>query len=168
MGAVVGMKRPPRNAYEESIIAIGGPLLGSVGAGALALVGAATGSQLCLSLADFGFVINLFNLLPLGSLDGGRITGALSPWFGVAGLGLGGALIATGSISNPLFYLIMLSGFYTTGSRFFSPTAAKDLLYYRLSNSQKSGIGAAYFGLIGALVLAMRENNKRRRTPRQL
>ena len=48
-----------------------------------------TDSQLLLALSDFGFMINLFNLMPLGSMDGGRIAGALSPWMNVAGLGIG-------------------------------------------------------------------------------
>lgn len=39
-------------------------------------------------------MVNLFNLLPIGSLDGGRISGAISPYVGVAGLGLGGAFVA--------------------------------------------------------------------------
>lgn len=52
-----------------------------VGAG----VGQAMDSQLLISLADWGLLINLFNLLPIGSLDGGRIANAISPWIGVAG-----------------------------------------------------------------------------------
>ena len=105
MGAVIAMKDRPRNVYEEAVVALGGPLLGTAGACAVAAYGAATGSQLCLALADFGFMINLFNLLPIGSLDGGRVAGALSPYLLVAGLGAGGLLIYNGVISNPIFYL---------------------------------------------------------------
>ena len=48
MGAVVGMKEQPKNACVEANIALAGPVLGSVGAGAVAVAGAVTGSQLCL------------------------------------------------------------------------------------------------------------------------
>ena len=57
---------------------------------------------------DFGFMINLFNLIPLGSMDGGRICGAISPYAGVVGLGIGGGLAYNGLIANPIFYLFCL------------------------------------------------------------
>lgn len=72
MGAAVAMKQRPKDAYEEALVAFGGPILGSVGA--LGFAGAAhvTGSPLLFALADFGFMINLFNLIPLGMMDGGE------------------------------------------------------------------------------------------------
>jgi Zn-dependent protease len=77
MGAVVEMKGQPRNAYIEALVALGGPVLGSAGAAGVAAAGFATNSQLLIALGDFGFMINLFNLMPLGSMDGGRISGAV-------------------------------------------------------------------------------------------
>ena len=47
-------------------------------------------SQLLIALADFGYMINLFNMLPIGTLDGGRIGNAIHPGVGIVGL-LGGA-----------------------------------------------------------------------------
>ena len=168
MGAVIAMKERPKNVYEEAVIALGGPVTGSLGAGALAVAGLYSGNQLLLGLADFGLMINLFNLLPIGTLDGGRISSALSPWFNVAGLAAGGALIYTGAIGNPLFYLIMLSGGYTTASRFLGWGDPPHPSYYRIKYGERVQIGLAYFGLIAALIMAMRENNKKRKTPRQL
>ena len=55
-------------------------------------------------------MLNLFNLLPIGSMDGGRIAGAISPYMQLAGLGAGGALIYAGVVHHPIFYLIMLAG----------------------------------------------------------
>jgi hypothetical protein len=37
-------------------------------------------SQILYALADFGLMINLFNLMPIGTLDGGRVAGALSKY----------------------------------------------------------------------------------------
>lgn len=56
------------------MVAFGGPVLGSVGA--LGFAGAAhvMDSPLLFALADFGFMINLFNLIPLGMMDGGKCT----------------------------------------------------------------------------------------------
>ena len=49
---------------------------GGAGVGALGFAGAAhvMDSPLLFALADFGFMINLFNLIPLGMMDGGKCT----------------------------------------------------------------------------------------------
>merc|ERR1712176_162018 len=79
--------------------------------------GVALDSQLLLALGNFGMMINLFNLLPIGSMDGGRVAEILSKWFLLAGWGTGAALLYHGVLSSPLFYLIMLSATWTTGKR---------------------------------------------------
>lgn len=168
MGAVIAMKEEPRNAYEEAMIAFGGPVLGSAAALGAGLSGAAMDSQLLLALADFGYMINLFNLLPIGSMDGGRITNAVSPYFGVAGLAAGGFMIYNSLIVNPIFYLIMVGGTYTTGMRVFNMEEKENKDYYKIPRAQQGVILAGYAGLICALILAMRENNTHRKTPRQL
>lgn len=165
LGASVAMKDQPKNAYEEAMIAFGGPVAGSAAAALLAVVGASTDSALLIALADFGLMINLFNLLPIGSLDGGRIASALSPWLNVAGLVGGGFIIYVGAIHNPIFYLIMLAGTYTTVMRFISPP---NQAYSFLTSAQRLQVGVAYLALIGLLLWGMRENNKRRLTPKQI
>ncbi len=72
MGAAVAMKQRPKDAYEEALVAFGGPILGSVGALGFAGAAHAMDSPLLFALADFGFMINLFNLIPLGMMDGGE------------------------------------------------------------------------------------------------
>lgn len=68
MGAVIAMRNHPRDAWEDALVAAGGPVAGSIGAGAVALAATMTDSQLLFALADFGFMVNLFNLLPIGSM----------------------------------------------------------------------------------------------------
>jgi Zn-dependent protease len=164
---VIAMKDRPRNSYEEAVIALGGPVVGTAAAVGAAVAGNAMDSQLLIALADWGYMINLFNLLPIGSLDGGRIANAISPSIGVLGLLGGGAMIYYGVVHNPIFYLIMLSGAYTTGTRFFGGHE-EPKSYYKISGSRQASLLAAYLGLIAALIMAMHENNKRRKTPRQL
>ena len=62
------------NPWQTARIAIAGPILGGVGEPRL-LPDRATsqGSNLLLALAYFGFFLNLFNLLPIGILDGGAV-----------------------------------------------------------------------------------------------
>src|SRR5438105_4852556 len=80
MGAFIALKEAPPNAWIEAQVGIGGALLGTLGAGACFLIGVFTGNPLFLALAYAGFFLNLFNMLPVGFLDGGRIVTALSPW----------------------------------------------------------------------------------------
>jgi Zn-dependent protease len=73
MGAMIAMREMPPNAWTESIIGIGGPLLGSLGSLLVASCYFLTGNQIFLILGYFGCFINLFNLVPIVPLDGGRI-----------------------------------------------------------------------------------------------
>jgi Zn-dependent protease len=170
MGAVISAG-PMRNAYEDALVAFGGPVLGSAAALGVGMVGVATDSQQLMALADFGYMVNLFNLLPVGMMDGGRIAGAVSPYLGVAGVGVMGAMIYNGMVYNPLVYLLTLAGTYTTAARLFGWSEYGEphmKNYYKIPGSQQAGIAAGYLTLAVALVLAMRENDKHRKTPKQL
>jgi len=167
MGASVMMKRLPRDAHQEAMIAFGGPVMGSLGAAGVAMAGAANDSQLLYALADFGYMINLFNLLPIGMMDGGRICGALSPYIGVGGLGLGGFLAYEGIVTNPIFYLILLAGGYETFMKFYNPSSVP-LNYYRITTVQRMGIAGGYFGLIAAIMAGMSLNAQSKKSPEQL
>lgn len=136
LGAAVEMRKRPKDAWEEALVAFGGPVLGSAGAFAFAGFAHATSSPLMFALADFGFMINLFNLIPLGSMDGGRICGSISPYAGVVGLGIGGGLAYNGLIANPIFYLIFLGGGYETFMRFYDPLGHAPPNYYNISQPQ--------------------------------
>ena len=96
-----------------------------------------------------------FNLVPIGSLDGGRIASAISPWVNVAGLGIGGIAIYEGLIGNPIFYLIMLAGTYSTGARLLGYEQT-DKSYYDIPFRTKAGITAGYVALIAALLIGTR------------
>lgn len=191
MGAVIAMKEYPATAKKEAAIAIAGPIAGSVAALTLGIGGQMMDSQLMLALADWGYMINLFNMLPskqcsyfpvvhtmrgtnsclcaVGSLDGGRITSAISPYFGYIGLAGGAGLIYADVISNPLFYLIMMGGTYSTVQRTMG-WDSRDLppRYYDISRGSQATIFASYLAVIAALLAAMKMNNQKRKTPRQL
>jgi Zn-dependent protease len=82
LGAYVKYTRG--NPWQTARVAIAGPILGGVAALACYFVGRADDSNLLIALAYFGFVINLFNLLPVGILDGGAV------WRSTRWLWLGG------------------------------------------------------------------------------
>lgn len=93
VGALIAMKRNPRDAATEAYVALGGPLLGSAGALAALIAGLALESPALVMVAYTGFFINLINLLPIRPLDGGRIAAAVTRWLWVAGLAGGLAVI---------------------------------------------------------------------------
>ena len=80
MGAFIALKEAPRNAWIEAQVGIGGPLLGTAGAVFCYGLYLVTGNPFFSALAYTGFFLNLFNLAPVGFLDGGRVATALSPW----------------------------------------------------------------------------------------
>jgi Zn-dependent protease len=81
LGAYVKYTRG--NPWQTARVAIAGPILGGVAALACYAVGRAQGSDLLIALAYFGFVINLFNLLPVSILDGGAVWRSTRfLWFG--------------------------------------------------------------------------------------
>lgn len=92
IGALITMKKHPKDAVTEAYIAMGGPVVGTIGALAVYIVGYALDNPFLLVLAKVGFLINLFNLIPIHPLDGGRISTAVSRWLWVVGL-IGGAAV---------------------------------------------------------------------------
>jgi Zn-dependent protease len=87
MGALINLRQPPRNAWEEAMIGIGGPVLGTIGSLAcFAVWWFFPESTVALKVAIFGFMLNFFNMLPIPPLDGGRVTAAISPWVWIVGL----------------------------------------------------------------------------------
>jgi Zn-dependent protease len=59
LGAVILLKESPRNAWVESVVGIGGPLLGSLGALICEGLYQATGNLMFRGLAYSGFFLNL-------------------------------------------------------------------------------------------------------------
>jgi Zn-dependent protease len=103
-GAFIALKEAPEDAWIEAWVGIGGPLLGTVGAVVCEGLFLATGNPLFRALAYSGFFLNLFNLAPIGMLDGGRIVTALSPWLWL----VGAAVIAGLIVLHPNFLLVLI------------------------------------------------------------
>lgn len=93
VGALIMLKRQPQDAETEAYVAYGGPLFGTIGALLCYGIGVWTGEGLYYAIAFIGFLINLFNLVPIHPLDGGRIAVAITRWLWVVGLILGLILI---------------------------------------------------------------------------
>jgi membrane-associated protease RseP (regulator of RpoE activity) len=73
LGAYVTISRQGLTPLRNGLISLAGPLVGSIGAAAVWAVGSAQGSHQLEVLANLGFLLNAFNLLPVGFLDGGHV-----------------------------------------------------------------------------------------------
>jgi Zn-dependent protease len=151
LGAVIGMKELPDDAWKEAQVALAGPILGSVGAAACWVAAEVTGSELLMGLAFVGFFLNLFNLIPIVPLDGGRAAGALHPVLWFVGLLMMVGLVVLNP--NPLLLIIVLLGGLDLWRRWRERGAAGE--YYRLTVAQRATVGVVYLGLVVVLALAM-------------
>ena len=151
LGAVIGMKELPDDAWKEAQVALAGPILGSVGAAACWVAAEVTGSELLMGLAFVGFFLNLFNLIPIVPLDGGRAAGALHPALWFVGLLMMVGLVVLNP--NPLLLIIVLLGGLDLWRRWRERGAAGE--YYRLTVAQRATVGVVYLGLVVVLALAM-------------
>jgi Zn-dependent protease len=151
-GAVILLKESPSNAWVESVVGIGGPMLGSVGAVLCEGIYQATGNPMFRGLAYTGFWLNLFNLAPVGFLDGGRIVTALSPWLWLVGFVL--MLGLTVWHFNFLLLLILIMSLPRLFSLFRKKTD-EEKRYFEVTPVQRATMAILYFGLIAALGTGM-------------
>jgi Zn-dependent protease len=146
MGAFIGMKQLPKNATMEAYVGLGGPVIGSLGAFAAYAVYRATGHDLWLVLAYIGIILNLFNLLPIMPLDGGRIAGAISRWIWVAGYVL--AVLVMLIRPSPILLLVLVFG---AGETWNAIRGRGQNDYYTVPVNERVTIALLYFGLMALL-----------------
>ncbi len=152
MGAVIALKEAPRHAWVEFWVAAGGPIAGGLAALACHLIYFQTGNPFFAALAYTGYFLNLFNLLPTGFLDGGRMVTALSPWLWLVGIVIAG----TFAWFRPSFIIFLIIIFSLP--RLFSLFRKKtdqEQRFYEISALRRVSAGFIYFGLILALGMGM-------------
>jgi Zn-dependent protease len=153
LGAAILLKDNPLSAWREAQVAIAGPIVGSIGAAAVWLVGEQQNSELLIALGFTGFFLNLFNLLPVVPLDGGRIASAIHPylWF----VGFAGLVALAFVAPNPLLIVIALIVGLELWRRWEERNNPAAAAYYRVEPWQRAVATVAYFGLAALLVLGM-------------
>jgi Zn-dependent protease len=142
VGAVIAMRGMPRDAYVEAFVGIAGPILGTIGALACLGMALVQGSPYWYALATTGFLLNLFNLLPVSPLDGGRVVPVMSRWFWVVGYALGAVLYYYSRSS--LLLMILLLSLFSLPQRL--RTVPKG--YFDISTFKRLAMASTYFGLI--------------------
>ena len=145
VGAFISMKDQPTNATTEAKIAAGGPILGSLAALGCVLFYMVTDNNLFLALAYSGFMINLFNLIPIHPLDGGRIVTAISPKIWLVGIPI--LIYVSIKFFNPIIILFLIMGCVQAFKQWKEPSVD----YYNTSFSTKIVFSLIFFGLIALL-----------------
>ncbi|HET6789535.1 MAG TPA: site-2 protease family protein [Aquabacterium sp.] len=149
LGAWIEMKQLPHNAETEAWVGLGGPLIGSIGALACYLVAANAGPDMLwlLAVSYAGFFLNLFNLIPISPLDGGRITAVLSPriWL------LGAPVLVGVFMLNPspvlILVALMAAPQLMKAWRYRADDPA-NAIYYQTTLQEKISYSTAYLGLL--------------------
>ena len=155
LGAVITSRSLGDNAVAEARVGLAGPILGSIGAAVVAVIGAATGSSLLEALAYTGFFLNLFNLIPVVPLDGGRAMAAMAPSMWLVGFV---GMLALGFVTgNPILFVFAVIGGFESWRRWkqIKQRSLATAAYYRVSPRARLAVGAVYVGLMFALGLAM-------------
>lgn len=72
IGAFVLIEKAGLSPWRNARISLAGPLFGGAAAAVVWAVASARNSEMLHVLANMGFLLNAFNLLPIGFLDGGQ------------------------------------------------------------------------------------------------
>lgn len=152
LGAVIAARSLGDDALAEARVGLAGPILGTAAATTLAAAGVWTGSHFLLALAYSGLLLNLFNLLPVLPLDGGRAMAAVAPWMWSVGLV---ALIAVMVIVRlpGLLVIVLFSGMELRSRR--RSRRLRTPTYYQVPRSRRMLVAGTYVALVTELGVGM-------------
>ena len=148
LGAAIFQRSHAQSPMRQAQIGIAGPIAGTIGATVALLMYNETHWVVLLTWAYYGFLINLFNMIPFGMLDGGWILAPTSKWVQVAGLAFLAILWITQTIS-PLVIIILVLGLPMVWQRFRNP--ALDAYLTSGPAAPRIAMGLAWLGLVAYL-----------------
>ncbi len=152
VGAMINLRETPHDAETEAYVAYAGPFVGTLAAFAAYLYGRQTGQELWLAVAYSGFILNLFNLLPVSPLDGGRITQVISPRIWLFGVPLLIALFIY--MPSPMLMLIGVLALPNLRAAWnYDKNDPANAAYRNVSPAIKVEYGILYLGLAAILAL---------------
>ena len=155
LGAVITAKSMGDDAAAEARVGLAGPVLGSIATLVPLGIWLATGDEFWRALAYVGFLINLFNLLPVLPLDGGRAMAALSPW--VWWVGYAALIGLTFAFPNPVMFLVLIFGGLESWRRFKARNTPEALAYHAVPTRTRVLVATVYLGLAALLAAGVAE-----------
>ena len=159
VGAWIALKEQPMNAETEAYIAYAGPFIGTLGAFACYYMGKATGDPFWLALAKSGFVLNLFNMIPVSPLDGGRITAVLTPRVWLLGVP---CLIGLWAYwPSPILILVSVLAIPQVIAAWrYNPHDPANRAYYGVPLAVRAQWSLLYIGLVIVLALFIQQSHE--------
>lgn len=153
VGAWINLKEMPLNVHTEAYVGFAGPLVGTIAALVCYWIARSADNQLMLALAYAGFMINLFNLIPISPLDGGRITAIISPRVWLLGVPLLVGLFIYNP--SPMLVLIGLLALPQIKAALRKDVGASNLpeRYYDVPTEVRVNYAIFYLGLTGFLAI---------------
>ncbi|MDQ6772725.1 MAG: site-2 protease family protein [Candidatus Dormibacteraeota bacterium] len=156
LGAAIFQRQNSTDALKQAQIGIAGPIAGTVAATVAFVLFGTTHQPVLMVWAYLGFFINLFNLIPLGMLDGGWIMAVVSKWFQVVGLAAMALAVFFLGFS-PIILVIAILGVPAVLARFRNDR----LPYYQsVPVPARLAMGAAWLALTGYLGFALLQSHQ--------
>ncbi len=155
LGAMIASKSLGKDAAAEARVGLAGPILGSIATLVPLGIWLAGGSEFWRALAYLGFFLNLFNLMPVVPLDGGRAMAALSPAVWI--VGLAGLVVVAILYPSPILVLIVLFGGYESYRRWKARKLPQNQAYYAIPGRTRALVAVVYLGLAAALSIGVAE-----------
>jgi Zn-dependent protease len=152
VGAWIALKDKPVDVETEAYVALAGPVVGTGAALAVYLWARSEDSGLLLAISYAGLFLNLFNLLPISPLDGGRVTAVLTPriWL------LGAPMLVALMLYRPspmLLIVAILAVPQLISAWRYDPRAPENVVYYGVPLQTKLEYGGAYLALAALLAV---------------
>lgn len=176
-GAFIALKERPRSTYEDFIIGAGGPIAGSIAATLCITVGGqldAYWGGLLRAAGYYALILNLFNLMPVWSLDGARMMEPVPVSRGIAGVAFLVVVLfffgSTAGFVNPIAIIVVAVAAFRVGSRWLKnrqapqekaaivqlqAAAALPVAEATVTDDQRSTAALTYFALTASLIAAI-------------
>jgi Zn-dependent protease len=160
LGAVMLLKQQSKDAAHAAWLGLGGPILGSAAAALTWLGGLWFESDLLVALGFTGFLLNLFNLIPVMPLDGGWATAVFHPiWWGFGLIGLALLFVA---FPSPIIAIVIVFGLVELRRRWKRRDEEETSPYFAISPGQRAAIAGVYLSLAALLALGMSASHHKR------
>jgi Zn-dependent protease len=160
LGAFVAQKEMTANNVQDAASAIAGPAVGIAASAICQAYGIATGNVFWIVAAHIGYFLNLFNLIPVLPLDGGRVAGAIDPRLWMFGLVLFVAYLLSTGLNNPIAWLFLIIVGVTSVPR--AIAAWRGVVDPRVRQTRpalRGAIALAYFATIAIAAFGAAQTN---------
>ena len=150
IGAMIALRGQPRNSLVEARIAIAGPMAGTLAALGATTLFLWTDTRMYLAIAYGGFFLNLFNLVPISPLDGGRVAQMFSRRMWILGLIVMAGLFVL--YPSPQLGIIGVIALIHSLSRRGASAGPDE---FQVTQKDRVSMAANYFGLAAFLTVGM-------------